>query len=211
MAAVTEQLRVMTERQAALEDELRRARAAPPPPPQAPAAGAAPAAGVGIDTRLLGRPSDFDGREDSWRNWSVVFEGYASAAVQGLGAAMAAALERGAMVVNATLDAGQVRMSEQLYWMLLMLAKGPALQLVLGAGRGEGLEAWRILNDRCEPRLRTRYAAHLMQIMSFNLNGDLLEWMALWEREIQTSPPAANRWMTNSGSELSCCACLRDP
>ena len=39
--------------------------------------------GVGVDTRLLGKPHDSDGKIDDWRDWSVVFEGYAAAAVPG--------------------------------------------------------------------------------------------------------------------------------
>ena len=55
----------------------------------------------------------------------------------------------------------------------------------MGAGRGEGLEAWKLLVERYEPRLRTRYAAQLMKIMSFSLQGDLSERSGLWVREIQ--------------------------
>ena len=54
----------------------------------------------------------------------------------------------------------------------------------MGAGRGEGLEAWKLLVERYEPRLRTRYPAQLMKIMSFSLQGDLLERLGLWERDI---------------------------
>ena len=55
-----------------------------------------------------------------------------------------------------------------------MLCENTVLQIVAGAGRGEGLEAWKLLVERYEPRLRTRYAAQLMEIMSFSLQGDLL-------------------------------------
>ena len=33
------------------------------------------ATGVGVDTRLLGKPSDFSGVQDAWRHWSTVFQG----------------------------------------------------------------------------------------------------------------------------------------
>ena len=66
-----------------------------------------------------------------------------------------------------------------------MLCKNTALQIAVGAGRGEGLEAWKRLVERYEPRLRTRYAAQLMKIASSSLQGDLLERLGLWEREIQ--------------------------
>ena len=37
--------------------------------------------GVGVDTRLLGKPSDFSGAQDAWPDWSTVFKGYAGAAI----------------------------------------------------------------------------------------------------------------------------------
>ena len=36
--------------------------------------------GVGAETRLLGKPSDFSGAQDAWRDWSAVFRRYAGAA-----------------------------------------------------------------------------------------------------------------------------------
>ena len=150
---------------------------------------------MGIDTRLLGKPHDFSGKLDDWRDWSVVFEGYAAAAVPGVEAGMTRATEANSIVLNATLEASVVRVSQQLYWMLLMLCKNTALQIVVGAGRGEGLEAWKLLVERYEPRLRTRYAAQFMKIMSFSSQGYLLERLGLWEREIQL-------YENGSGKEL---------
>ena len=99
-----------------------------------------------MDTRLLGKPRDFSGKIDDWHDWSVIFEGCAAAAVPGLEAGMSRAVEASAIVLfNATLEAPTVRVSQQLYWMLLMLCKNTALQIVVGAGRGEGLEAWKLL------------------------------------------------------------------
>ena len=37
--------------------------------------------GVGVDARLLGKPSDFSGAQDAWRDRSTVFKGYAGAAI----------------------------------------------------------------------------------------------------------------------------------
>ena len=36
---------------------------------------------VGVDRRLLGKPSDFSGAQDAWRDWSTVFKRYAGAAI----------------------------------------------------------------------------------------------------------------------------------
>ena len=84
--------------------------------------------GVGVDTRLLGKPHDFSGKLDDWRDWSVAFEGYAAAVVPGVEAGMTRAVEANAIVLNATLEAPVVRVSQQLYWMLLVLDAPHAVQ-----------------------------------------------------------------------------------
>ena len=33
---------------------------------------------IGVDTRNLGRPSQFNGTDSVWRDWSVVFRSYAA-------------------------------------------------------------------------------------------------------------------------------------
>ena len=57
----------------------------------------------------------------------------------GVEAGMTRAVEANAItVLNATLEAPVVRVSQQLYWMLLMLCKNTALQVVVGAGEERG-------------------------------------------------------------------------
>ena len=60
--------------------------------------------------------------------------------------------------------------SAQLYWMMLMICKGAALNIVFLAGESEGLEAWR----------------QLMSILSNSFQGDTTERITAWEREIAT-------------------------
>jgi hypothetical protein len=145
LAALTEQLRVMGEHQALLEQELAQRPAAAGDLPGLGRGLPGSPTGVGVDTRLLGKPHDISGKIDDWRDWSVVFEGYAAAAVPGVEAGMNRAVEANAIVFHATLEAHTVRVSQQLYWMLLMLCKNTALQIVVGAGRGNGFEAWKLL------------------------------------------------------------------
>ena len=67
--------------------------------------------------------------------------------------------------------------SAQLYWMMLMICKGAALNTVFLAGDSEGLEAW---------QMRTRFAGQLMSILSYSFQGDIIERVTAWEREIAT-------------------------
>ena len=98
------------------------------------------ATGVGVDTRLLGKPSDFSGAQDAWRDG---FKGYAAAAIPRLqmdDAAKAAAPIRNATIMDEN-DRGA----------------GAALNIVFLAGDSEGLEAWRQLTEKYEPKMRTRF------------------------------------------------------
>ena len=210
VAALTEQLRAMGERQALLEQEFAQRPAAAGDPPGLGRDLPSRPTGVGTDKRLLGKPHDFSGKLDDWRGWSVVLEGYAAAAVPGVEAGMTRAAEANSLVINATSGAPVVRVSQQLYWMLLMLCKNTALQIVVRAGGGEGLEAWRLLVERYEPRLRMRYAAQLLKIMSVSLQGDLLERLGLWEREIQLYENGRSL-VRSSALEPSCFGSLRGP
>ena len=65
------------------------------------------ATGVGVDTRLLGKPSDFSGAQDAWRDWSTVFKGHAGAATPRLQKLMDNAAKATEPTPNATiLDVG---------------------------------------------------------------------------------------------------------
>ena len=70
--------------------------------------------------------------------------------------------------------------------MMLMICKGADPNTVLLAGDSEGLEAWRQLTEKYEPKMRTRFAGQLMSILSFSFQGDTTERVTAWESEIAT-------------------------
>ena len=138
-------------------------------------------------TRLLGKPSDFSGAQDAWRDWSTVFKGYAGAAIPRLQKLMDDAAKATAPTPNATiLDDDDRAASAQLCWMMLMICKGAALNTVFLAGDSEGLEAWRQLTEKYVPKMRTRFAGQLMSILSYSFQGGTTERITAWEREIAT-------------------------
>ena len=65
--------------------------------------------------------------------------------------------------------------------MMLMICKGAALNTVFLTGDSEGLEAWRQLTEKYEPKMRTRFAGQLMSILSFSFQGDTIERITAWE------------------------------
>ena len=97
------------------------------------------------------------------------------------------AAKAAAPIPNATmLEENDRAASTQLYWMMLMICKGAALNIVFLAGDSEGLEAWRQLTEKYEPNMRTRFAGQLMSILSFSFQGDATERITAWECETAT-------------------------
>ena len=101
-----------------------------------------------MDTRVLGKPGDFSGAQDAWRDCCAVFWGYAGAAMRRLQKLMDDTARAGAPISNATIlkEDGRAA-SEKLHWMMLMVFKGAAFNIVFLAGDSEGLEAWRQLTE----------------------------------------------------------------
>ena len=94
------------------------------------------------------------------------------------------AAKAAAPIPNATImDENHRAASTQLYWMMLMICKGAALNIVFLAGDSESLEAWRQLTEKYMPKMRTRFARQLMSILSFSFQGDTTERITAWERE----------------------------
>ncbi|CAK0899647.1 unnamed protein product, partial [Prorocentrum cordatum] len=135
-----------------------------------------------IDTRVLGKPSDFNGEPGAWRDWSTVFRAYASACEPALKDAMDRAEHADAPVLNATLPDDQVRLSSQLYYMLVMLNKGLSLDRIVSTGVNEGLEAWRTLVTFHEPQSRTRAAGLLQELLSWDFEGDVPSKLTAFDR-----------------------------
>ena len=127
---------------------------------------------VGVDMRLLEKPSDFSGAQDAWRDWSTVFKAYAGAAIPRLQKLMDnAARATDPTPIATNVDGEDRAASAQLYWMMLMICKGVALNTVFLAGDSEGLEAWRQLIEKHEPKVRTRFAGQLMSVLSLLVPG----------------------------------------
>ena len=116
-----------------------------------------------------------------------MFKEYAGAAVPRLQKLMEDAAKAAAPIPNVTiLEDDDWAASAQLYWMMPMICKGAALNTVFLKGDSEGLEAWRQLTEKYEPKLRARFDVELMFIFSLSLPGDTTERITAWKREIAT-------------------------
>ena len=96
----------------------------------------------GIDTKLLGKHSDFHGEGELWLEWSTVFRGYAGAAVSYMdGLLVFVEKDDENSFSNVTLNPDLAVASRQLSWMLRCFCKYFAFRLVMTAPRSEGAES----------------------------------------------------------------------
>ena len=154
---------------------------------------------IGIDTRNLGRPESFDGTDVKWRDWAVVFRSYASLVNPRLERLMKAAEANPGPVLRGQLVSDDERQSSlDLYHLLLHLTKGSALDRVINSGEGEGLEAWRNLILRYDPRLRSRAAGQLMEILKWDFAGELTARIEGFERAITTYQASTNEVVSDN-------------
>ena len=153
-------------------------------------AAAAAAAGGGAgqqqQTSLVQKwaPADFTGEHTSWRDWSIKFRSYMGALLRG---EVGRWLEH--VGDNRTLDAKVVTLGEasraastMLHGALIATCQGKALVIVQRAGTGEGLEAWRELLGKYEPRSKQSKVMRLCEVLGFNFKeGDLLDSLERFE------------------------------
>ena len=137
-----------------------------------------------IDTRMIGRPETFDGITTRWKDWPIVFRSYMGAAVPRLTDLMHQVEGSPEPAMNAVLPPEDARASQQLYFVLIMCTKGEPLDIVVNAGNGEGLEAWRLMCQRFEPVAHSRQAGMLLEILAWDFTGDVLLRMEAMERRI---------------------------
>ena len=156
-----------------------------------------------VDTRLLGRPSTFGGAEAEWPDWAFSTRAYGAAIDAAFPGAMDASRATAPVFVT-TLGGPEQNVTGQLFFMLAMMTKGPALAIVrqaeISGGGPNGLEAWRLLVRRYEPEASTRTLGLLQQILNpvpfpDNVTG-FEEALSKWELTI-------SRWESSAHDALN--------
>ena len=180
-----------------LQTEVAALQAAAATAPTGAPTGAGPAAPRRvIDTRVLGRPEPFSGKDHEWRDWATVFRSYSVLVEPNLAQIMHDAEASRVPALNTSLTAEHAHASNVLYHMLLMLCRGPCIDIIANAGANEGAEAWRLLTERYDPRQQSRIAGSLMEILRYNFAGDPCERVETWERKVTA-------WEARSGEKMS--------
>ena len=106
-------------------------------------------AGV-VDTRILGRPERFDGKDSGWHDFKFEFENYMGAVNSTVVEMMEVAAKQQDPIPMNVMTEEQKAVSQQLFYVMAMLVRGTARRVVRKVKLKNGMEAWRQLVRRYE-------------------------------------------------------------
>jgi hypothetical protein len=143
-----------------------------------------------IDTRSLGKPGAFSGREEDWAAWAFSFEAYSGLVHEELPVLMTAAEDLTDEPELVNMNPDQTHLSRALFAILVHLcSKGRALNIMMRTEKNNGLAAWRRLKAEFEPKLPGRHANMLSGLISpewQNLSvPDFRDQFLAWEVAVQ--------------------------
>ena len=138
-----------------------------------------------VDSRLLGKPESFTGDPQKYPDWSFKLKAYLGAIDVRYQALMAHVEQSNGPLLNAGLSDEEAQLSTQLYYVLVMLSSGAALDKGHNAGVNEAFETWRNFVMEYEPRLRTRTVGLLMQVLSYKFSGNVATKLDGFERLVR--------------------------
>ena len=129
-------------------------------------------AGV-VDTRVIGKPDQFDGDPMKYLDWSFKLSAYFGAADQRYQEELTKTEASSTPRLNANLGSEESALSTQMLCILVMTTAGAALDKCHNAGVNEGFDAWRQFVMVWQPKLRTRYVGLLMNVPGHRFRDDI--------------------------------------
>ena len=148
-----------------------------------------------VDTRSLGKPEVFKGDDGSFADWAFIFKSYVGCIAQEYIPMLERCEQSRVPVVNRSLGPNEQRLSGQLYYILVMLLRGRALDIAHNCGVGEGFETYRRLFEQYHPRVASRYVGSLSLILSTRFTSDI-------ESELESFDKTIRRYESESGKTL---------
>ena len=153
----------------------------------------------------LAKPTSFDGKEESWTEWSFVMRSYL--AIQSNEISILTEAAEDAASPDISMDAIRERMgsegitaTKKLFHLLVMSVKGPALAVLRGNREMNGTAAWRSLTRRYEPNTAPRVQSLMSAILnSPQFPSDLSSYenkLGEWEENIY-------KWESISGDTFN--------
>ena len=128
-----------------------------------------------VDTRTLGKPEVFKSDPAEYSDWSFVLKSYLACISPDYIDLLDRIAGSRVSMPNRLLGETDRKLSTQLYYILVMLVKGRALDVVQNTGPGEGAEAMRRLEEMFHPRVASRFVGTLSLILNTRFSGEDLE------------------------------------
>eukprot|EP00971_Amphidinium_carterae_P333931 6468960-Amphidinium_carterae.1 len=138
----------------------------------------------GIDTRIIGKPDTFTGKQEAWKDWAIVLRSYSAASTPILAPLMEKSEGADEDVRNTVLSMDQAAASTQLYYLLIMCCRDSALTRIVNVGVSEGLLAWRALCRHHNPSSAARHASLLLDLLAFSFEGDVQARLEEYDRVV---------------------------
>ena len=132
-------------------------------------------------------PDQFPGTQEAWPTFKVKYQGYTGTLLKGMvGDWMDHVdMNRTDSAKVAVLGAGAKQSATLMYHALIAVCEGKALVLVEKAGRGEGLEAWRCLLNRYEPRTRQSRVLKHIGLLNWNFShGEFIDNLERFDKAV---------------------------
>ena len=89
------------------------------------------------------------------------------------------------LVLNALLDNFLVELSNQLYYVLVILLRKRPLDRLRTVGISEGFEVYRQLHLEYEPKIQSRFVGLLMNLLLFSFDGAIPTKIAKFKRKVK--------------------------
>ena len=143
-------------------------------------------------------PDSFDGTAEAWPVFKTKFVAFVGPMLRGqMGEWLDHVdLHRADPATARVLGSNAKTAAGQLHHYLIATCNGKALTLVERAGRGEGLESWRLLLQRFEPRTRQSRVVKHIQLLNWDFTtGDFVDNLEQFDKEVAKYEKEAERVM----------------
>ena len=140
-----------------------------------------------VDKRSLHiKPCKYKGNENEWATWRFVFRNFIMLVASDLIVYMDHAEELEEEIDADALGEIAKTAASRIYAILAQFLEGPPLRQLMLVKKSNGLEAWRLLRQRYEPRSGQRSLGALQAVLNSKFEGkdfaaDINEWEALVE------------------------------
>ena len=144
-----------------------------------------------VDTKLLTKPNVYSGEHDGkerWATWSFKMKAYCAAMAPRPGELMGTASTQDVEIRQDAITPSDAAHSTNWYYILSVLTDAEALDIVHNSPVSNGLEVWRRMVARWEPKVPSRFRGMLQAILfpKWDIPGsNVTQLLTAWEPQVQ--------------------------